>query len=157
MLTRIMLQDHHDGGHSWNQTGCDRTGGEKLRLLEIGRVARAKGPDQPGQIGTTLSPIVGYDEPGGRTGDARFSEEIAQGMKELCECLEATGVGGPAPGTRCETTSRVRQVMKLKQGHASSAVTRRAAKKALLSLFEPSTGGHSQGQGWQAATSSAKW
>src|ERR1700724_503610 len=84
-------QDHHDGGHGWNQTArsdpeCeaastgDRTGGARQR------------PDQPGQIGATLSPIVGYDEPGGRTGEALLRGDCS-GNEGLCECIEATHVG----------------------------------------------------------------
>src|SRR6202035_5893519 len=97
VLTRIMRKITTMAGTVGTKLR-DRTRSVKLRLLEIGRVARAR-PDQPGQIGATLSPIVGYDEPGGRTGEALLRGDCS-GNEGLCECLEATGVGGPAPGTR---------------------------------------------------------
>jgi IS5 family transposase len=92
----------------------DRSRSIKFRLLEIGRVARAKGSiDQDklkrryGQLLDATSRVVGRAK--------RFSEEISQGVKRAGSVLEQLAV----EGLRQELdvmASRVRQVMKQTQG-----------------------------------------
>src|SRR6202030_1043457 len=107
----------------------------KFRLLEIGRVARAKGSiDQDklkrryGQLLDATSRVVGQAK--------HFSTEISQGVKRARSVLEQLAL----EGLRQELdlmTSRVRQVMKQTRARIFRGNTRSEGK--LLSLFEPST------------------
>src|SRR3984885_13972045 len=113
----------------------DRSRGVKFRLLEIGRVARAKGPiDQDklkrryGQLLDATSRVVGQAK--------RFSEEIAQGVKRSTSALKQLALEGLRQKLD-EMTSRVRQVMKQTRARIFRGNTRSEGK--LLSLFEPST------------------
>ena len=113
----------------------DRTRSVKFRLLEIGRVARAKGPINQdklkrryGQLLNTTSRVVGQAK--------RFSEEIAQGVKRSTTHLKQLALEGLRQGLN-EMTSRVRQVMKQTRARIFRGNTRSEGK--LLSLFEPST------------------
>ena len=114
VLTRIMRKITTMAGTVGTKLR-DRTRSVKLRLLEVWTGGARQRPDQPGQIGATLSPIVGYDEPGGRTGERRFSEEIAQGMKGSTNALKQLVLEGLRQELD-EMTSRVRQVMKQTKG-----------------------------------------
>jgi IS5 family transposase len=113
----------------------DRTRSVKLRLLEIGRVARAKGPinqdkleQRYRQLLDTTSRVVGQAR--------RFSEEIAQGMKGSANALKQLVLEGLRQELD-EMTSRVRQVMKQTRARIFRGNTR--SEEKLLSLFEPST------------------
>ena len=113
----------------------DRTRSVKLRLLEIGRVARAKGPinqdkleQRYRQLLDTTSRVVGQAR--------RFSEEIAQGMKRSANALKQLVLEGLRQELD-EMTSRVRQVMKQTRARIFRGNTR--SEEKLLSLFEPST------------------
>ena len=71
----------------------DRSRSVKLRLLEIGRVARAKGPinqdklkQRYRQLLDTTSRVVGQAK--------RFSEEIAQGVKRSTTVLKQLALEG---------------------------------------------------------------
>jgi transposase, IS5 family len=113
----------------------DRSRSVKFRLLEIGRVARAKGSiDQDklkrryGQLLEATSRVVGQAK--------RFSAEILQGVKRARSVLEQLAL----EGLRQELDlmrSRVRQVMKQTRARIFRGNTRSEGK--LLSLFEPST------------------
>jgi transposase, IS5 family len=113
----------------------DRTRSVKLRLLEIGRVARAKGPinqdkleQRYRQLLDTTSRVVGQAR--------RFSEEIAQGMKGSANASKQLVLEGLRQELD-EMTSRVRQVMKQTRARIFCGNTR--SEEKLLSLFEPST------------------
>ena len=113
----------------------DRSRSVKFRLLEIGRVARAKGAiDQDklkrryGALLDATSRVVGQAK--------RFSAEISQGVKRARSVLEQLAL----EGLRQELdlmASRVRQVMKQTRARIFRGNTRSQGK--LLSLFEPST------------------
>ena len=134
VLTRIMRKITTMAGTVGTKLR-DRTRSVKLRLLEIGRVARAKGPinqdkleQRYRQLLDTTSRVVGQAR--------RFSEEIAQGMKGSANALKQLVL----EGLRQELdgmTSRVRQVMKQTRARIFRGNTR--SEEKLLSLFEPST------------------
>jgi IS5 family transposase len=113
----------------------DRSRSVKFRLLEIGRVARAKGPinqdklkQRYRQLLNTTSRVVGQAK--------RFSEEIAQGVKRSTTVLQQLALEGLRQELD-EMRSRVRQVMKQTRTRIFRGNTRSEGK--LLSLFEPST------------------
>jgi transposase, IS5 family len=113
----------------------DRSRSVKFRLLEIGRVARAKGPinqdklkQRYRQLLNTTSRVVGQAK--------RFSEEIAQGVKRSATVLKQLALEGLRQELD-EMRSRVRQVMKQTRARIFRGNTRSEGK--LLSLFEPST------------------
>src|SRR5271165_4968634 len=113
----------------------DRSRGVKLRVLDIARAARAKGPQSQarlrqgyGRLLASTSRVVGQAK--------RFAREIADGVKG------AHGVAGQLAleGLRQqleEMAPRVRQVMKQARARIFGGDTRAEGK--LLSLFEPST------------------
>jgi transposase, IS5 family len=113
----------------------DRSRSVKLRRLEIGRVARAKGPinqdklkQRYRQLLNTTSRVVGQAK--------RFSEEIARGVKRSTTVLKRLALEGLRQDLD-EMTSRVRQVMKQTRARIFRGNPRSEGK--LLSLFEPST------------------
>jgi transposase, IS5 family len=113
----------------------DRSRSVKLRLLEIGRVARAKGPinqeklkQRYRQLLDATSRVVGQAK--------RFSEEIVQGVKRSSNVLKQLALEG-LHRELDEMTPRVRQVMKQARARIFRGNTRSEGK--LLSLFEPST------------------
>jgi IS5 family transposase len=113
----------------------DRSRSVKFRLLEIGRVARAKGAiDQDklkrryGALLDATSRVVGQAK--------RFSTEIAQGVKQATSVLKQLALEGLRRELD-EMASRVRQVMKQTRARIFRGNTRSEGK--LLSLFEPST------------------
>jgi len=113
----------------------DRSRSVKFRLLEIGRVARAKGPINQdklkrryGQLLDATSRVVGQAK--------RFSAEIARGVKRSMSALKQLALEGLRRDLD-EMTSRVRQVMKQTRARIFRGNTRSEGK--LLSLFEPST------------------
>ena len=134
MLTRIMRKITTMAGTVGTKLR-DRTRSVKLRLLEIGRVARAKGPinqdkleQRYRQLLDTTSRVVGQAR--------RFSEEIAQGMKRSANASKQLVLEGLRQELD-EMTSRVRQVMKQTRARIFRGNTR--SEEKLLSLFEPST------------------
>jgi IS5 family transposase len=113
----------------------DRSRSVKLRLLEIGRVARAKGPinqdklkQRYRQLLNATSRVVGQAK--------RFSEEITQGVKRAKDVLKQLALEALCQELD-EMTLRVRQVMKQTRARIFRGNTRSEGK--LLSLFEPST------------------
>jgi len=134
VLTRIMRKITEIAGTVGTKLR-DRSRSVKLRLLEIGRVARAKGAiDQDklkrryGQLLNSTSRVVGQAK--------RFSEEIAQGAKRATTALKQLALEGLRQELD-EMRSLVRQVMKQTRARIFRGNTRSEAK--LLSLFEPST------------------
>jgi transposase, IS5 family len=113
----------------------DRSRSVKFRLLEIGRVARAKGPINQdklkrryGQLLDATSRVVGQAK--------RFCEEIAGGVKHSTSALKQLVLESLRQELD-EMRSRVRQVMKQTRARIFRGNTRSEGK--LLSLFEPST------------------
>ena len=96
VLTRIMRKITQIAGAVGTKLR-DRSRSVKLRLLEIGRVARAKGPinqeklkQRYGRLLDTTSRVVGQAK--------RFSDEIGRRVKRSKDDLEAACAGWPAPG-----------------------------------------------------------
>jgi transposase, IS5 family len=134
VLTRIMRKITKIAGAVGTKLR-DRSRSVKFRLLEIGRVARAKGPISQdklkrryGQLLNATSRVVGQAR--------RFSEEIAQGVKRSASVLKQLALEGLRRELD-EMRSRVRQVMKQTRARIFRGNTRSEGK--LLSLFEPST------------------
>src|SRR5947209_12560305 len=134
VLTRIMGKITKIAGAVGTKLR-DRSRSVKLRLLEIGRVARAKGPinqdklkQRYRQLLNATSRVVGQAK--------RFSEEIAQGVKRSTTVLKRLALEGLRQELD-EMTSHVRQVMKQTRARIFHGNTRSEGK--LLSLFEPST------------------
>jgi hypothetical protein len=134
VLTRTMQKITKIAGAAGTKLR-DRSRSVKLRLLEIGRVARAKGPinqvklkQRYGRLLDATSRVVGQAK--------RFSEEIARGVKRSTNVLKQL-VLEDLRQELGEMTSRVRQVMKQTRARIFRGNTRSEGK--LLSLFEPST------------------
>jgi transposase, IS5 family len=134
VLTRVMRKITEIAGAVGTQLR-DRSRSVKLRLLEIGRVARAKGPINQDklkqrycQLLNTTSRVVGQAK--------RFSEEIIQGVKRSTTVLKRLALESLRQDLD-EMTSRVRQVMKQTRARIFRGNPRSEGK--LLSLFEPST------------------
>jgi transposase, IS5 family len=134
VLTRIMRKVTKIAGAVGTKLR-DRSRSVKLRLLEIGRVARAKGPinqdklkQRYRQLLNATSRVVGQAK--------RFSEEIAQGVKRSTTVLKQLALEGLRRELD-EMRLRVRQVMNQTRARIFRGNTRSQGK--LLSLFEPST------------------
>jgi transposase, IS5 family len=134
VLTRIMRKITKIAGAVGTKLR-DRSRSVKLRLLEIGRVARAKGPIKQDklqrryrQLLNTTSRVVGQAK--------RFAAEIAQGVKRAPSVLKQLALEGLRQDLN-EMSARVRQVMKQTRARIFRGNTRSEGK--LLSLFEPST------------------
>src|ERR1700750_1554084 len=134
VLTRIMGKITKIAGAVGSKLR-DRSRSVKLRLLEIGRVARAKGPinqdklqQRYRQLLDTTSRVVGPAR--------RCSEEIVQGVKRSTTVLQQLALDGLRQELD-QITSRVQQVMKQTRARIFRGNTRSEGK--LLSLFEPST------------------
>ena len=134
VLTRIMRKITKIAGAAGTKLR-DRSRSVKLRLVEIGRVARAKGPinrdklkQRYRQLLNATSRVVGQAK--------RFSEEIAQGLKRSRSFLKQLVLDGLRRQLD-EMMPRVKQVMKQTRARIFRGNTRSEGK--LLSLFEPST------------------
>ena len=113
----------------------DRSRSVKLRLLEIGRVARAKGPVNQDKLKQRYRRLL--DATSRVMGQAkRFSEEVAQGVKRSSNALKQLALEGLRQELD-DMTSRVVQVMKQTRARIFRGNPRSEGK--LLSLFEPST------------------
>ena len=134
VLTRIMRKIATIAGEAGTKLR-DRSRSVKLRLLEIGRVARAKGPLNQDKLKQRYRRLL--DATSRVVGQAkRFSEEIAQGVKRSSNILKQLALAGLRQELD-EMASRVRQVMKQTRARIFRGDTRSQDK--LLSLFEPST------------------
>jgi IS5 family transposase len=134
VLTRTMKKITQIAGEVGTKLR-DRSRSVKFRLLEIGRVARAKGAiDQDklkrryGALLDATSRVVGQAK--------RFSTEIAQGVKRVKSVLKQLALEGLRQQLD-EMVPLVRQVMKQTRARIFRGNTRSEGK--LLSLFEPST------------------
>jgi len=114
---------------------CDRSRSVKFRLLEIGRVARAKGAlnrdklkERYGQLLNATSRVVGQAK--------RFSAEIIQGIKQARDVMKQLALE-ELRHQLDEMVPLVRQVMKQTRTRIFRGNTRSEGK--LVSLFEPST------------------
>ena len=134
VLTRTMRKITEIAGALGTQLR-DRSRSVKLRLLEIGRVARAKGPVSQDKLKRRYRQLL--DATSRVVGQARrFSEEIAQGVKRSTTVLKQLALEALRRELD-EMSSRVRQVMKQTRALIFRGNTRSEGK--LLSLFEPST------------------
>ena len=113
----------------------DRSRSVKLRVLDIARAARAKGPQSQerltrcyGKLLASTSRVVGQAN--------RFAREIAEGVKSTSGVVEQLALEGLRRQIE-EMAPRIRQVMKQTRARIFGGDTRAEGK--LLSLFEPST------------------
>ena len=113
----------------------DRSRSVKLRVLDIARAARAKGPQSQerltrcyGKLLASTSRVVGQAN--------RFAREIAEGVKSTSGVGEQLALEGLRRHIE-EMAPRIRQVMKQTRARIFAGDTRAEGK--LLSLFEPST------------------
>ena len=113
----------------------DRSRSVKLRVLDIARAARAKGPQSQerltrcyGKLLASTSRVVGQAN--------RFAREIAEGVKSTSGVVEQLALEGLRRHIE-EMAPRIRQVMKQTHARIFGGDTRAEGK--LLSLFEPST------------------
>ena len=113
----------------------DRSRSVKLRVLDIARAARAKGPQSQerlkksyGRLLASTSRVVGQAK--------RFAGEIADGVKRSSGVVEQLVLEGLRRQIE-EMAPRVRRVMKQTRARIFGGDTRVEGK--LLSLFEPST------------------
>jgi IS5 family transposase len=113
----------------------DRSRSVKFRLLEIGRVARAKGAIDQDKLKRRYSALL--DATSRVVGQAKcFSTEITQGVKRATSVLKQLALEGLRQQLD-EMVPLVRQVMKQTRARIFRGNTRSEGK--LLSLFEPST------------------
>ena len=134
VLTRLMTKITTIAGAAGTKLR-DRSRSVKLRLLEIGRIARAKGPTNRDKLKQRYIRLL--DATSRVVGQAkRFSEEIAQGVKRSRSLLKQLALEGLRRQID-EMMPRVKQVMKQTRARILRGNTRSQGK--LLSLFEPST------------------
>jgi IS5 family transposase len=134
VLTRLMKKITMIAGAAGTKLR-DRTRSVKLRLLEIGRVARSKGLVRQDKLMQHYRRLL--DATSRVVGQAkRFSKEIAQGVKRSRSFLKQLTLGGLRRQLD-EMMPRVKQVMKQTRARIFRGNTRSEGK--LLSLFEPST------------------
>src|SRR5262249_36763258 len=134
VLTRIMKKIRNIAGTAGTKLR-DRTRSVKLRLLEIGRVARSKGPVRQDRLMQHYRRLL--DATSRMVGQAkRFSEEIAQGVKRSRSFSKQLALKGLRRQLD-DMMPRVKQVMKQTRARIFQGNTRSEDK--LLSLFEPST------------------
>jgi transposase, IS5 family len=114
---------------------CDRSRSVKFRLLEIGRVARAKGAinrdklkERYDQLLNATSRVVGQAK--------RFSAEVGQGVKQATDVMKQMALEGLRHELD-EMVPLVKQVMKQTRARIFHGNTRSEGK--LVSVFEPST------------------
>ena len=113
----------------------DRRRSVKLRVIEIARAARSKGPQSRerlaglyGRLLATTSRVVGQAK--------RFATEIVAGLKRSVDPMQQLVLEGL--GQKLDAMlARVRQVMKQTRARLFRSETRSEGK--LFSLFEPST------------------
>src|SRR5262245_32489535 len=134
VLTRIMKKITAIAGATGTRLR-DRSRSVKLRVLEIARVARAKGPinqeklkQRYHQLLETTSRVVGQAK--------RFSNEVAEGVKRSADMLQQLALD--RLGQQLDTMlPLVRHVMRQTRERIFRGKTRTQGK--ILSLFEPAT------------------
>jgi IS5 family transposase len=134
VLTRLMKKITKIAGAAGTKLR-DRTRSVKLRLLDIGRVARSKGPVRQDRLKQHYCRLL--DATSRVVGQAkRFSEEIARSVKRSRSFLKQQALVGLRQQLD-EMMPHVKQVMKQTRARIFRGNTRSEGK--LLSLFEPST------------------
>jgi IS5 family transposase len=134
VLTRIMKKISEIAGTAGAKLR-DRSRSVKLRLLEIARTARAKGPVNQDKLKQRYRHLL--DATSRVVGQAkRFSQEITEGVKRSTNVLKQLALEGLRRELD-EMRARVKQVMKQTRARMFRGNTRSEGK--LLSLFEPST------------------
>jgi len=134
VLTRIMKKITAIAGATATRLR-DRSRSVKLRVLEIARVARAKGPINQEKLKQryrrlleTTSRVVGQAK--------RFSNEVAEGVNRSADILRQLALDGPRQ--QLDTMlPLVRQVMRQTRARILHGKTRTQGK--ILSVFEPAT------------------
>jgi len=113
----------------------DRSRSVKLRVLDIARAARAKGPQSQerlkrgyGRLLASTRRVVGQAK--------RFAHEIAEGVKRTSSVVKQLALEGLRQQIE-EMAPRIRRVMKQTRARVFGGDTHVEGK--LLSLFEPST------------------
>jgi IS5 family transposase len=135
---RVLIRTMKRIGQIAGETGaklCDRSRSVKLRVLDIARAARAKGPQSQeklrrayGKLLNSTSRVVGQAK--------QFSKQIVEGVKRSTNILQQLAL----EGLRQELDAmvpRVKRVMKQTRARIFRGDTRTEGK--ILSLFEPST------------------
>ena len=135
VLTRMMRKIANIAGAAGTKLR-DRSRSVKLRLLEIGRLARAKGPINQNKLQQRYRQLLNATRR--VVGQAkRFSGEIARGVKRATSVLKQLALEGLSHELD-QMTSRVRQVDEANEGTYLPAAIR-AGEEKLLSLFGAST------------------
>ena len=83
----------------------DRGRSVKLRVLDIARAARAKGPQSQPRLERTYGRLLELDQPSSRTSEAVFQGDRRR-REAADEHLEAAGARGSSPPTRCHGAPR---------------------------------------------------
>ena len=134
VLTRVMKKITKIAGEVGTKLH-DRSRSVKLRMLDIARAARAKGPQSQerlkrtyGNLLTSTSRVVGQAK--------RFAKEVAAGIKRSSEIMAQLVLEGLRQELD-EMVPRVQQVMKQARARIYRGDTHAEGK--IVSLFEPST------------------
>jgi transposase, IS5 family len=134
VLTRVMKKVSAIAGEVGARLR-DRSRSVRLRVLDIARAARAKGPQSQGRLKqsygkllASTSRVVGQAK--------RFAREIADGVKRASDVTGQLALEGLRQQLN-EMAPRVKQVMKQARARIFAGNTHVADK--ILSLFEPST------------------
>jgi len=113
----------------------DRSRSVKLRVLDIARAARARGPEGQERLKRTYARLLGSTSR--VVGQARrFSREIAEGIKRSTDVAAQLALDGLRQEIN-EMLPRVQQVMRQARARIFGGETRSEGK--IVSLFEPST------------------
>jgi len=134
VLTRTMKKITEIAGEVGTKLR-DRRRSVKLRVLDIARAARAKGPQSKeklqrsyGKLLNSTSRVVGQAK--------RFAREIAEGVKRASNVMAQLSLEGLRQSIE-EMVPRVRQVMKQTRARIYRGDTRAEGK--IVSVFEPAT------------------
>jgi IS5 family transposase len=134
VLTRVMKKITKIAGDVGAKLR-DRSRSVKLRVLDIARAARARGPEGQerlrrtyGRLLNSTSRVVGQAK--------RFAKEIAEGIKQSTEVVAQLALDGLRQEID-EMVPRVQQVMRQARARIFRGETRSEGK--IVSLFEPST------------------
>src|SRR5438132_2519370 len=134
VLTRVMKKISEIAGEVGAKLR-DRSRSVKLRVIDIARAARAKGPQRQEKLKrgyrkllNSTSRVVGQAK--------RFAKEIAEGVKRSSDIVAQLALEGLRQQLD-EMVPRVQQVMRQARTRSCRGATRAAGK--ILSVFEPST------------------
>jgi transposase, IS5 family len=117
----------------------------KWRMPEIARAARGKAPPSREKLKAAFSLLRATGRVVGQA--KRFSREIGDGVKRNAEIVQQTAMEGHRRAIDV-MVPLVQQVIRQTKARISRGDLR--SKGKIVSLFEPWTEGHSQGQGCQA-------